>query len=238
MGEAEFLSTFYTLCSAPWDMPSTLYDLKIDFMKISEWEFFSGMMRNMDHKYTSLIFGDLNFKELQEYPYQDEDGTMRMAFIRPSDNLLITEEKYHAFIPYIRQMINFNHKGKKAGNIATKKILIMEDRKEREKNKNKPYESMLFDAIISLVNTEEFKYDFKTVFDLTIFQLMKSFVQIQGKKAADHLNQMAASGFMDTSKIPKEDFGWIYSEDKYKPRQRNLVNESSKPASHKGRRKK
>ncbi len=217
-----------------------LYDAKIDFMKISEWEFFSGFMRMMNPKYTAMIFGDLNFQEFVEAPYMDEqEEKMKMAFMRESDGFMLTEEMYHQFIPYVRQMINFHHKGKKAGNIATKKLLIMEDRKDREKNKNKPYESILFDAIISLVNTEEFQYDYKTIYDLTIFQLMKSFVQIQGKKAAENLSRGAMSGFMDTSKIPKEDFSWIYSEDKYKPRGRSLVTSSEKPASkHKGRHKK
>ena len=39
-GEQKFLNTFWIMCSAAWDMPSVFADMGIDFMTVSDWQFF------------------------------------------------------------------------------------------------------------------------------------------------------------------------------------------------------
>lgn len=219
-GESQFYNTFWTVCSAPWDMPSTLADAGIDFMKISEWELFQNLVAGLTQEQTSLIFGDLDFSKFRLMKRTLDEKEDIVLF---NGQIIIDEEIYKQFIQYVKAMIGFEHSGKKAGNAATKKILIEEDRKSRKRNSNKEYESILFNGIITLVNTEECKYDYRTIFDMTLFQFTKSLVQIQGKKAACALLQGSMSGFCDTSKIPQKDFQWTYSEDKYnKPKGRKL----------------
>ena len=87
---------------------------------------------------------------------------------------------------------------------------------------------MIYDIIISLVNTEEFSYTYDTVYDLTLYQLMKSFTQIQGKKAAVALMQGSMSGFVDTSGISNMDMTWTYSAEKYKPKGKKLITNKTK----------
>ena len=220
-GEEKFYNTFWTFCSSPWDMPSALDDIGINFMKISEWELFQSIALGLKQEQTKLIFGDLDFSKFRLMQRTQEDGTQDVVLY---DGKLLRDEKvYKQFIVYVRAMIGFEHSGKKAGNETTRKILIQEDRKQRKRNAKKAYESVLFNGIISLVNTEEFKYNYRTVMELTLFQFTKSLVQIQGKKAACALMQGSMSGFCDTSKIPQRDFQWTYSEDKYnKPRGKKL----------------
>lgn len=212
-GEAKFYNTFWTFCSAPWDMPSALDDVGIDFMKITEWELFQSIVVGLKPEQTKLIFGELDFSKFQLMKRTQEDGTEDIVLY--DGKILIDEKLYKNFIQYVKAMIGFEHTGKKAGNEATRKILIIEDRKQKKRNAKKEYESILFNGIISLVNTEEFKYDYHTVMDITLFQFTKSLVQIQGKKAACALLQGSMSGFCDTSKIPQKNFQWTYSEDKY-----------------------
>lgn len=226
-GESKFYSIFWPLCSAAYDMPATFDSMGVDFMSVSDWQFFMLFSKNMTQDQTSLIFGDIDFSKLQQMVRTKPDGEQDIVLLGENE-FVIDEELYKSFIPYVREMIGFSHKGKKAGNAATKKILIMEDKKEQERNaKKNDQESMLFNLIISLVNTEEFSYDYKSIFDLTIYQLIKSSTQIQGKKSAIALLQGSMSGFVDTSGIPKSDFSWMYSEDKYKPRSRKLVNQKT-----------
>lgn len=219
-GESQFYNTFWTFCSAPWDMPSTLADAGIDFMKITEWELFQNIVVGLPQEQTSLIFGDLDFSKFKLMKRVLEDKEDIVLF---NGEIIIDEAIYKQFISYVKAMIGFEHSGKKAGNAATKKILIEEDRKTRKRNAKKEYESVLFNGIISLVNTEECSYNYQTIFDMTLFQFTKSLVQIQGKKSACALLQGSMSGFCDTSKIPQKDFQWTYSEDKYnKPKGRKL----------------
>lgn len=219
-GESQFYNTFWTFCSAPWDMPSTLADAGINFMKISEWQLFQNLVTGLSQEQTSLIFGKLDFSKFKLMKRTLPDKEDVVLF---NGEILIDEEIYKQFISYVRTMIGFEHSGKKAGNETTRKILIEEDRKQKKRNAKKEYESVIYNGIITLVNTEECKYNYETIMDITLFQFTKSLVQIQGKKAACALLQGSMSGFCDTSKIPQKDFQWTYSEDKYnKPKGKKL----------------
>ena len=227
-GEQKFFNTFWIICSCAWDMPAAFADMGIDFMSISDWEFFIQTVRNFTVNDTRLIFGDLDFSKLVPMEFKKgEDDTDRQIVLSNIEPITVsgieyqpakyifTEQMYFEIIPYVREIIGFSHKGRKAANRATAKILIMDDRKNREKHKDEPYESMIHNGLISLVNTEEFSYTYETAFELTMYQFTKSLIQIQGKKQACAMLQGSMSGFVDTSKIPSENFQWIYSEDKY-----------------------
>lgn len=210
MGEASFFSAFHILCSIPSDMKSVLWDVNIDFSTLSDWDYFLYISRTITSEQTGLIFGDVDFSKMEVIA----DAKTEEKFL-VSNSLIINEEFYKAFIPYVREMIGYVLKREKAANRFTRDILIQEDRKKRMMSKNKTYESALHSTILSLVNTEEFSYTYKSVFELTIYQLMRSFTQIQGKKAACALYQGSMSGFVDTSKIKSINFQWTYSKDKY-----------------------
>lgn len=227
-GESRFFNTFWTLCSCAWDMPSFFDDLGIDFMTVPDWSFFMQICRGFTKEDTQLIYGDLDFSKLEPRILINDDEEKEripvLANIEPMtingveygiEEYLFTKEMYQDSIKIIREMIGFSHQGRKAKNKTTAKILIMDDRKRKELNKNKPYESIFFNGIISLVNTEEFSYTYETAFELTMYQFTKSLLQISGKKQACALLQGSMSGFVDTKGIPSKNFQWQYSEDKY-----------------------
>lgn len=229
-GESEFYSTAWTLCSSPWDMPSMLDDLGIDFMQISEWEFFRILLSQIDSAHLQIVLGDFDFQDFQLMKESMEDGEERIVLYRPSDQAVFDEDLYKVFIAYLRELIGFQHRGKKAMNKSTAKIIIMDDRKRRKREAEKPpeEESMIYNILLSLVNTEEFSYTYDTAYSLTLYQLMKSFTQIQGKKAAVALMQGSMSGFVDSSGISNIDMQWTYSDEKYKPKGKKLINNKTK----------
>lgn len=241
-GEQKFFSIFHTMCSAPWDMPSTLDDMGIFFMDLTPWELFVMMRAMYDVESTGMLLGDLDLSKFQPVVrlkeiekkeiigQEQNDETVQEPqqeiILQDEEGHIIDEDMYDLLIAYIGEIINFQHKNKKPGNRTTANILIEEDRKERKRaeEKDKPYESFIYDSVISLVNTEELSYTYETIFDLTLYQFMKSLIQIQGKKSAMALLQGSMSGFCDTSNIPKEDMQWMYSDEKYKPKGKKLVN--------------
>lgn len=226
-GGQDFFGAIWQLCSSAYDMPSLFDDMGLDFMEIDDWTYFRMMSRAYTPEQTSLILGDLDLSSFQEMVRTLDDGKSDVVLYDGS--IIIDENIYRALIYVLREMIGFAHQGKKAGNNATKKILIMDDRKHRKrKAKKNESDSMIFDMVVSLVNTEEFFYDYDTVYDLTFYQLLKSFTQIQGKKAAVALMQGSMSGFVDTKGISPLDMTWVYSDEKYKPRKKNLVNNKVK----------
>lgn len=241
-GEEKFLNSLWLMCSCAWDMPSAFDDMGVDFMSVPDWEFFMRTVQSFSKENTSLVFGDLDFSKLQAMKYkgneEDAEPQIVLTNLEPITvngkeyeplQYMFTEELYQKMIPYVREMIGFTHKGRKAGNRATAKILIMDDRRQRNRHKNDPYESMFHNGIISLVNTEEFSYTYATVLDLTVYQFTKSLIQIQGKKQACAMLQGSMSGFVDTSKIPSSSFQWTYSDEKYNKRQGKTLKQSLAP---------
>ena len=241
-GEERFFNSAWLMCSSAWDMPSAFADMGVDFMSVSDWEFFIQVTHNMTVEDTRLIFGDLDFSRLTPMNYkQSEDDTDPQIVLINAEPMTIqghdyepaqyifTEQLYQTMIPWFREMIGFVHKGRKAANKATAKILIMDDRKQRARHKDDVYESYFHNGIISLVNTEEFSYTYETVFDLTLYQFTKSMIQIQGKKHACAMLQGSMSGFADMSKVPSINLQWMYSEEKYKGRGGQKLKDSLAP---------
>lgn len=226
-GEQTYNSIIWNMCQSPYDVPSMLDDLGIDFMKISDFEYFGLIMKTLENVDLTPVFGDFTFRGF-DGPYMRNQDEKDLLYYRKEDDAIIDIATYEAMVGYLREIIGFQHRGKKAANKYTAKILIEDDRKERKRNEGKPYESMFFNIIISLVNTEEFKYDYKTVYDLTVYQLMKSFIQINGKKQAMAMLQGSMSGFVDMSGVDKDAMSWTYNEDKYKPKGRKLINDKTK----------
>lgn len=241
-GEQQFLNTLWLMCSCAWDMPSAFDDIGVDFMSVSDWQFFIQTVQSFPMEHTKLVFGELDFQKLKPMSFKknkdDTEGQIVLVNIEPMTigeityqpaEYIFTEELYHQMIPYVREMIGFQHKGRKAANRATAKILIMDDRRQRNRHKDEPYESMFHNGIISLVNTEEFPYTYATALDITIYQFTKSLLQIQGKKQACAMLQGSMSGFVDTSKIPSINFQWTYSEEKYNKRHGKTLKQSLAP---------
>ena len=230
-GVSDFYSTAWTLCSSPWDMPSMLDDLGIDFREISEWEFFRLLLNIIDSSQLKPFIGDVDFKEFVPMTEHFKDGNERIVLFRQSDEAIFDEKDYDTFISYLREMIGFQHKNKTKYSNTAAKWYIEDDRKRRQRaaHKNdKENESMIYDIVLTLVNTEEFPYDYDSVYQITLYQLMKSFTQIQGKKSALALLQGSMSGFVDTKGISNLDMQWTYSDDKYKPRGKSLFKDTSK----------
>lgn len=207
-GEDKFFSTFYNICRIPSDIKSVLWDVGIDFMKMTDWELFINLSRNVSKDDTFLILGDIDLSKMNLA--NNDDGEIVLF----DENIIITEQMYLEFIDYIREMIGYILKREKAMNKVTKMAMIEEDRINRNNPRHTNNDSFLYSAIISLVNTEEFSYNYETVMDITLYQLMKSYYQIINKKSACALYQGSMSGMIDTSKIDKSAFQWIYTNDK------------------------
>lgn len=210
-GEESFTNTFRHLCIIPSDIKSVLWDSGIDYMKISDFELFIMVSRGISNKDTSLILGDINLSEMIPMKKSEND---EIVLYNQQEDYYIDEKIYEEMISYIRAMFGFVPKVEKAGNKFTKKILIDEDRDKRKNIKETEFQSIIVPQIITLVNTEELNYNYKTIFNLTLYQLNKSLWQVYKKKEKCALLQGRMSGFIDTSKIKPKDLQWMYEPEK------------------------
>ena len=213
-GEQEYYSMVSTLSAIPSDMKSVLADMNIDYINISEFELFCNFLRGFPSSRTEILFGnDVDFTSLHLfYDNLNEESVLCKANEDNSideSSLFINEPIYILMTDYIRQMHGFKKKVEIAGNENTKKILIDEDRRNRERDKNKQFESILYPLILGMVNCAEFPYTFETVWNLPISVFMDSVVQVQKLKNVGYAMQGVYSGNVDVKKIDQDELKWI-----------------------------
>lgn len=214
-GEKDYYSMVTTLCSIPSDMKSVLYDMGIDYNTYPDFNLFVLLSQQFSVEQTRLLFGDIDFSKMvlavnpiNEEPCLvcvDENGEIIQ------DGIIIDRLVYSSMIQYVRKMHGIVPQVDHATNSYTRKMLVDDDRQRRERNKNKKFTSTLLPIIVSLINTEEFKYNSHNIQDIGIYELTLSFQQISKKKSAIALLQGSYSGMIDTSKINKKAFNWTYS---------------------------
>ena len=184
-----------------------LDDLGIDYNEIEEYDLFLMLSQSLKTMDTSILFGGLNFSQ-----YNIAES--------PSGEIILLNEDTGNYIDKFKYMylcdtlckINFiTRNNKKAGNNAAKSYLIQKERrkKKRAKRKAKKQENPINGLIISLVNTAEFKYDYSTVLDLTIYQFNASLHQIIDKVNFDKLMIGVYAGTVDTKGMSPKRLSWI-----------------------------
>jgi len=204
-GEKEYYRILYNLTAIPSDMKSVLWDAGIDWMEFSDLELFYALSRQMDVEETSIFFPDLDFRkfvmikneygDLLLYDQENDIKIDKLVFYKMQDCLC----KSHAI----------KKKVEKAGNKYTKQILIEEDRQNREINKNKEFKSNLFGLVSAMVNYPGFKYGYKDVWDLTMFQFMDAVQRTRLIDSTNHLLNGVYAGTIDSKKIKNDKFNWM-----------------------------
>lgn len=202
----------HTLCSVGADLKWQLNDIGIDYTKISDYElFYSILSRGYSKEDTKILFGDiLDFSQMQiVYDNNIEDNIM-IQFLENGSQIRIDKFIYSSIVNILRKMHKFRRNDELPGNEATRQILIDDARDEYEENKNRPSKSYLLPLISTMVNSEGFKRDDVTVFDMKIRAFMDSVARVGKIKNAELLLQSGYSGFgIDLKKIDKETLNYM-----------------------------
>ena len=82
-------------------------------------------------------------------------------------------------------------------------------RKKMQRNKTRSTDSQLEQLIVALVNTEEFKYDYESTRNLSIYQFNESVRQIIHK--VDYNNRMHGvyAGTVDPKGFSHDELNWL-----------------------------
>lgn len=191
-----------------------LSDIGIKYSEINDYQMFEILFNALKELDTSILFGDLDFNDFHVLLNTENNQIEFVKFSKDDDgnnelDLVINRLTYNLIGDVIRKMNLFKKDTIKSANDANTEYQIEKERRYLARRKNKEYESQLEPIIVSLVNTEEFKYNYETVMDLTIYQFNKSLEQIQNKKEYDNLMHGIYSGSVDADKIDKTKLTWI-----------------------------
>lgn len=209
-GECDYYSMIYQMTATPQSMKVQLWDIGIDYTKISPFELFYHILYKLyPQQKTSILFGDLDFTKFRQGQRRDNGAPVLYQLIR-GESVLLDEYTYDVIMDYLRQ-IHMIHKDEKLpANETTKMILIEDAREEAQRNKDKEYRSQLKNFISSMINCEGFKYDHSRVWDMKINAFMDSVKRVSKIKNAQLLLQSGYSGFgVSLKSIDKNQLDWL-----------------------------
>lgn len=205
-GEENYYSLVYRLTAIPSYYKVQLYDAGIDYMEVSDFNFFHYMCSSLPEQASSIFFDNVNLSAL-EGRYRTD--TQESVLYDPVNQVVIDEMTYIVISEYIRKLHDIEKKVEKAGNEKSKIYFIERDRRKMERLKDKPFVSQLKPIISALVNCEKFKYDHDTVWKLPIYALYDSLQQINRSISYEHVMQGCYAGTLDMDKLDRQSKTWI-----------------------------
>lgn len=212
VGESSFYNTLYIFILNTTSYRLQLWDMGIDWNKISDYELFCMLIKNADQNVTQLFFGDINFDGFNLYSKKknkDSDEQVTTLF-NPEFGIEIDEETYTHIAQYLRTMFNIFPKVEKTKGKTTKQWLIEEEREKlRISKKENGSKSMLLPLVSTYLNHPGTKYKKNELKEVGIYEFMDGIQRIQIYESTVSLMSGMYSGFVDTKGIDKESFNFM-----------------------------
>jgi hypothetical protein len=226
--EAEYFSMAQTLCATPSSMKVALDDMHLDYMQVDDFQLFHMLCQSLTPDKTRPLLGDLDLTKFK--PYAGEiDGEVVLKNGEYDENgkpIQINLIIYQILTTYIRKMHNFKKQVDKAGNAITRKVLIEEDRKAAQRNKDRPYKSFLVPLISSLQGRQGYTKDY--ICNMGLYEFMNQIARTQIIVQADAALGGMYSGFVDTKKMDKTVLDWTRDiSDDSKTNNKTILNEGA-----------
>ena len=218
--DIDFYQTLYIWIANPTTYRLMLWDNGIDWNKISNYDLFLMLFKTENSDVSKMLFKDVVFGDFQiytkSYTEKDENGEnvekKEMTLFNPKTNIEISEKDYTLISDYLKAAFNIYPKVEKAKGRITKESIIEEERmnlaiRER-KGENEPTSSLL-PLVSSCINHPGFKYNLQELRDVNFVQFMDSVQRLQIYENSTALLRGSMGGFVDTSKIDKDEFNFM-----------------------------
>lgn len=205
-------SAYYGLITAvtatPSDFMVQLDDIGVDFSQITSFELFLMLFKEIKKMDTSLVFGDLDLSKF-ETAINQQNGNVVLI---DQENRIVIDRAIHDQICRVIRKINHLEKNdRKPANEEAKKYMIERARVKQRRAARRPYKSQLEDLIISMVNTEQYKYGYEGTLDLTIYQFNASVYQIVKKINYDNTMIGCYAGTINAKELSQDQLNWLTS---------------------------
>jgi len=209
--EEEYFSLVSAIIATPYDMMVQLDDIGIDFTTVTDWDIFLSLFEELKNKDLSLIFNNINIEDFHRI-VNPQNGMV--VLYNEKTNAIIDKEIYKKICIFLRKLLQLDKQDKKPANEEAKKFMIERARKKQNRRRRDQFHSQIEDVIISLVNTPEFPYDYKSVLDINIYQLYSSLRQTNKKISYDNLMIGIYAGTVNTKEIDHQELIWMANSNK------------------------
>lgn len=203
-GEQKYYTMVHTLTAIGSDLKSQLFDMGLDYEQVEDFQLFQMLAPTLTPELTSILFGDIDFSKLKiiRNPQNGE-----IVLKNKETGLVIDILIYERIVNYLRKVHGLKKKVEKAKNRYTKQVLIDEDRKNIEFNKNKPYKSFLTPLVSAVKVRMGYTKDY--VRNMGVYEFFDDIQRLQVINNADALLRGMYGGMIDTKKIDKKELNWM-----------------------------
>lgn len=204
--EDEYFGMVSIFTATPYDFMAELDDIGIDFTELNEFDLFMLLSIGLAESDTSLLFEDLDFS-LFKRAVNEQNGNL--VLIDREHDIVIDRGVLAEIAMALRKIHHIEPSRKKPGNEEAKKYMIERARKKRARNRKRNAASQLEQLIVALVNTEQFKYNYESVLDLSIYQFNESVAQVVTKIDYDNRMHGVYAGTVDIKHMSQDDLTWL-----------------------------
>jgi len=209
--EDEYYSIVTAFTAMPIDLMVQLDDMKIDFEQITDYDLFIILFNGLRLQNTSLILKDIDFSK---FILDIDEEKQELFLIDEENDIKIDRSVYLQISAVLRKIHNIKKNIRKPGNKDARDYMLKRAREKMKRAKNRKTESQTESLIVALVNAPEFKYDYQSVRDLTIYQFNKSLYQIVNR--VDYNNRMVGiyTGNINPKDMSQDDLNWLVAKSK------------------------
>nr|DAP06627.1 MAG TPA: hypothetical protein [Caudoviricetes sp.] len=212
VGESAYFAGVYTLCATPSDYKVQLWDNGIDWTEVDDFVLFQTVYKSVDPRVIALLLPGVPLLDMVRAVVRDSN---EMCLVSKDGNVVIDETVYLSIVDALRKSNSVSKNVDKPGNLTTKKFMLNKERRRIERAASESEKSSSLAPIISsLVNCEHFKYDYSSVWGLTLYQLMDALQQIQRYKRCDYTMCGVYAGTVDPKNLSSDDLSWIATSNK------------------------
>ena len=232
-GESDFFAVLFMFIGNTTYRKLFLWENGIDWNQISDYELFCGFVRMIPPDKSGILFGDTDFTKFQLYglEYTPPEPTAEEALKKPTasekrnklfetfekshtlysqeQDIEISAETYHYLVDVMRNSFHIFPKTEYTVGKTSKEMLIDEEREKVKKAEREAADhptSTLQPLISMCINHPGFKYKSSELKQVHINEFMDSVNRLQVYESTHATLIGSRSGFIDSSKIPKEQF--------------------------------
>lgn len=207
--EETYFEVVSTIIATPYDMMVQLDDMGIDFTKITSFELFCLMLDRLKMIDTSLVLMGI---DITKYQAAVDTKTDNMILVNTEDKTVIDQATHALISAAVKKILLINKQDKRPANEEARKYMIEKARRKLKRRQAKKHDcTELEDLIIGLVNTREFKYNYETVKQISIFQFYSSLNQISHKIKFDNTMIGYYAGTVKFEDLSLADRTWLRS---------------------------
>lgn len=199
-GEKEYWDVATRLTATAYDFKLMLEDSGIRYEEVGDYDLFIMLHETFTAEESALFF-NIDLSSMKVAINEEIDEVVLLG-----DNGTVIDRAIHTkIVTYLRDLHGFERNWKVAGNEYTRKFYMDEDRRNQQMAKRKKWKSVLTPLVSTLVNCTGFKYDYSSVWNMSIYAFMDAVKRIQIIRNTDNIMTGIYTGNIDAKKMNKKE---------------------------------